>query len=472
MGDFATLSTALTGLHAHRRAIESIGHNVANVNTEGFTRRRVELAPAGGAQVGGIFARDDRVGAGVDVAGVIRLRDELLDLRARREMGGEAFAQRTAQIMTQVERTMPEPSEQGIAAQLAAFWGAWDDAAARPGDLPIRAALLARAEVLIGGFHTVAASLTDLHDGLLRDLRISIAQVNADAARVAELNGAIAAAIASKADPNDLADQRDLIVDRLVTTLGATTRSGEAGAVDVYLGGTALVRANRAEAIRLEVGGSLPSPLDGNGFPRVEVRWASDGYPVNGLGGSMAATRDGLNLLVPRALHQVDTVVANLVQGVNTLHQAGQGLDPVGDLNLSFFDPAATTARTVSLSADVAGQPSRIALAPAGAGLLDGSLGHRIAALSTAADGPDAAYRDLIGRLAVEVQSLSTRADVQRRIAQQAVEERAAMTGVSLDEEMAALVAAQRAYEASSRVLTTVDEMLDVLINRTGVVGR
>jgi flagellar hook-associated protein 1 FlgK len=104
--------------------------------------------------------------------------------------------------------------------------------------------------------------------------------------------------------------------------------------------------------------------------------------------------------------------------------------------------------------------------------VLDGSLGHQIADLATSAGAPDAIYRDLIGRLAVEVQSLTTRADVQRRISQQAVEERASMTGVSLDEEMAALVAAQRAYEASSRVLTTVDEMLEVLINRTGVVGR
>lgn len=472
MGDFATLSTALSGLYAHRRTIEAIGHNVANVNTDGFTRRRVELSPAGGAQVGGVFARDHRVGAGVDVAGVIRLRDELLDLRARREMAGEASISTAARIMSQIERTMPEPSELGMAAQLSAFWGAWDDAAARPGDLPIRAALLSRAEVLIGGFHTLAASLTDLRDGLLRDLQISVAQVNADAARVAELNDAIAAAVASNADANDLADQRDLIVDRLVRSLGATTRNGDAGAVDVYLGGAALVRANRADALKLEVGGPLTPPLDGNGFLRVELQWVSDGYAVTGLGGSVAATRDGLNVVVPRALHQVDGVVAALVTGVNSLHQSGQGLDPLVDVNLSFFDPAATTARTVRLSADVAGQPSRIALAPAGAGVLDGSLGHQIADLATSAGAPDAIYRDLIGRLAVEVQSLTTRADVQRRISQQAVEERASMTGVSLDEEMAALVAAQRAYEASSRVLTTVDEMLEVLINRTGVVGR
>ena len=142
------------------------------------------------------------------------------------------------------------------------------------------------------------------------------------------------------------------------------------------------------------------------------------------------------------------------------------------DVSLDFFDPTGTRASTIAISAAVAGQPSRIAAAALGGGPLDASVAQQLAALATSSTGADAAYQSLIGRLAVEAQSADRRDRVQELVVRQVDDARISVSGVNLDEELTAMVQEQRAYEAAARMLTTVDEMLDVLINRTGLVGR
>lgn len=473
MGDFAAINTALTGLLAHRRALETISHNIANAKTDGFTRRRAELSPLGAAAATGVWANaGDASIHGVEVTGITRLRDELLDQQVRRELGADANTSRAAEILAGIEQLMPEPSDDGIAAKLAAFWGAWDDAAARPNDIPTRQALLQNADNLATTFHRLAASFDALRGQLQDTLSTSVAQINADAIRVAELNNAIVAATAAGADAGDLQDQRDLIVDRLAKATGATSRAGEFGSVSVFLGGSTLVRDGEASALSVATGGALDPPLNTMGLNRTELRWSLDGYPVASLGGDSAALLAGINETVPSYLHEIDGLAAAVVSQVNTAHQSGHGLDTIADVNLNFFDPAGVTAATMGLSTDIAGQPSRVALAAGSGGDLDATLAHQIAALGDSSTGPDALHRALVSKLAIDVNVATNRSTVQTRITERAESERESIAGVSLDEEMTNLIATQHAFEASSRVLTAVDEMLDVLINRTGAVGR
>ena len=130
------------------------------------------------------------------------------------------------------------------------------------------------------------------------------------------------------------------------------------------------------------------------------------------------------------------------------------------------------------MSADVTGQPEHLAAGapvlpgPTAPGPFDGDQARAVAALADAAGGPAAAYRSMIAELGVEVRSARRRDDIQEQVTDAAEAQAQSVGGVSLDEEMANLIAAQRAYEASARVLTVVDQLLGVLIERTGVVGR
>lgn len=471
MSDFSTLHTALSGLLAHRRAMEVIGHNIANANTDGFTRRRIELRSTGASAAAALYSRRNAAGDGVDVVGVTRLRDEFLDIKMRRELGADGSSRQIAAIMNQIESVVPEPSDTGIAKQLSEFWGSWDDAAARPGDVAARTAVLERATTLAGTIGRASGSLTDLRTQLTDELSTGVDQVNADAKRVAELNAAIVSAVASGSDDHDLEDQRDLIIDRLGRSVGATARRRDDGAVDVFLGGSTLVRGDRADALTVVIGGTLDPPYAAMPLQKVDVRWASDGYAVNQLSGEVAGRLVGIGSLLPQYVTELDNVASTLVTTVNALHATGHGLDPL-DVNLSFFDPTGTTAATLAVSTDVAGQPARIALASGAGGDLDGSLGHTIAALVGSPTGADAVHRSFVGRLGVDTQSAVRRSDIQTKIAQQVDSDRKSASGMSLDEEMTSMVATQRAYEASARVLTAVDQLLDQLINRTGMVGR
>jgi flagellar hook-associated protein 1 FlgK len=206
------------------------------------------------------------------------------------------------------------------------------------------------------------------------------------------------------------------------------------------------------------------------GLERVEVQWTADDYPTGVANGSIAGYVNGANEVLPRYLTKLNDVASQLVTSVNALHTTGKDLDGVSGRN--FFDPTRTTAATISLSADVASQPRHLAAAAVAGGALDTTLAESIAKIGTATSGPDASYRSMIVGLGSEVQFLTNQADAQSGVVQRLDEDRKAVSGVNLDEEMVNLVAAQHAYSAAARVITTVDEMLDTLINRTGVVGR
>jgi flagellar hook-associated protein 1 FlgK len=179
-----------------------------------------------------------------------------------------------------------------------------------------------------------------------------------------------------------------------------------------------------------------------------------------------------INDVVPRYLSALDDIANTLVTSVNTMHAAGYGQDGVTGRN--FFDPAGTTAATIAISTDVAGQPSRLAAGapklpgPTAPGALDGNQARLIAALASSATGASTKYQTMISGMAIESRSAQQRADVQGTIADNAVKEADSVGSVSIDEEMTQMMEAQRAFQAASRVLSTVDDMLSFLIERTG----
>lgn len=458
MASISSLYTALSGINAQRRAMDVTSHNIANETTAGYHRQRVELAPISGAPVSAVFAGQGHKPRGVLVTGVSSARDALLEARAVREQATQSSTDLTATTLQRIEGIFGEPSDAGLAAQLSEFWGGWVDLADQPGGLATRTQVLERATSLIDALHQTATALSAVRDSAVDRVASLATTVNDVAAEVAALNATI---VANPNAANDLLDRRDLLVTSLAELAGAVGRPSGNGQVDVYIGG------------RSVVSGAVAQPLDGTGGT---LRWAFDGQPVAAPAGQAAALAVTITDLVPRHLAGLDDVAATVVTQVNALH--GVGYDQSGTTGRMFFDPAGLTAATIALSTDVAGQPAHVAAGapvfpgPTAPGALDGEQARLIAALADSAAGADASYRALVGGLAVETRGAVRRAELQHEITGAAVNDALQVTSVSLDEEMANLISAQRAYEASARVLTAVDELMDILINRTGVVGR
>lgn len=457
MPSISSLNTGVTGLNAQRRVLDVVSHNIANIGTEGYHRQRVELRAIGTQGGSALFSGGSR-SYGVDASRSTRLYDELIAQRAMREDASRSMMNLASSTMSTIEKIFPEPGDQGIASQLDAFWGAWSAVATSPGQTAPRQELLAQAQQLSASLNRAAADLQAVADTAMIRMGDLAVDVNGLAQQVADMNQAISS---SPVPLYDLMDRRDVVIQQIARLTGATTKPNPNGGTDVYIGNRALVV------------GDMVEKIDGASGT---LRWVSDSQPVTATSGEAVALAATMTDIVPRYRTALDNIASTLVTGVNALHVVGY--DQTSTTGRNFFDPANTTAATISLSADVAGQPGNIAAGapvmpgPTAPGVNDGGQAREIARLADAAAGANAQYRSMITGLATETRLATTRAATQEQMAENAILEAQSIGSVNIDEEMANMVAAQRAYEANARVITVVDEMLAFLIERTGVVGR
>jgi flagellar hook-associated protein FlgK len=455
MSDFNGLRIALSSLYAQRKALQVTGQNIANVNTEGYSRQRVELIADSGPVTPAIQSRYPGPGMGVLTGDTTRLRDQFLELRGYQEHAVHAGLEESQRVLSRIELAFDEPSDDGLSALISGFLAAFDDVANSPDDLAARSQLIEQARTLTAGFSQLDAALATQRSSSIDELASVVDEVNNAATRVAELNQNITSAINNGFSPNELMDQRDLLIGQLAEQVGVTVRPGENGTVDVFVGGTALVRGNRASELRVEVG-TDPAQT-------VRVTWASDSYPA-GVSGAAGGLLGAVNEVIPRYRNGLSAVITQLADEVNTLHRTGFALD--GSTGRDFFVTNASGA--VEVNPAIAADPRLVAAAAAAGATRDGSLAQRIAELT----GPGSTYHQLVVDLGVESQAVNRRAEVQASIVQHVDAARESAAGVNLDEEMTAMLQFQHAYDAAARFLTAIDQALDTLINSTGLVGR
>ncbi|MEM9200537.1 MAG: flagellar hook-associated protein FlgK [Actinomycetota bacterium] len=467
MTNISALQSALSGLIAQRKRLDTIGHNIANVGTDGYSRQRVDLKSGGNGPVPALFSDGLISGDGVDTTGISRYRDEFLEVRALDERSASSDLAAQSKYFERIELVHTEPSDDGLAASMDAFWSSFDEIANYPGEMPQRTAALEQANATVNQFQFMDEQMRALHRSAVGEAETIAERVNVLASEVASLNDAIRPLVLSNATPNDLLDQRDVALSELADLVGIRVENKEDGAVDVFIGGDTLVHS--ANTVEVEAVTAVDPGLADVGVQRLSFQWVGGG-DVNPTGGEAAGLLTMANTEIPDAIRALDGIANNFVTEVNAIHTVSQDLDT--NTGWNFFEPTGTTAATIALSADVDGQPRRISAAAVGAGELDASAAQAIAALRDTDGGAADQYAELVGGLGVQVASVRARSTAQTSVLQRVDEARLSARAVNLDEEMIDMVAAQRAYEASARVINAVDEMLDVLVNRLGLIGR
>ncbi|MGC9669220.1 flagellar hook-associated protein FlgK [Planosporangium sp. 12N6] len=462
MSTFSGLTGALSALHAQRRAMDVTGQNIANANTDGYSRQRVNLEATGGSSVPAIYSTPNGANGGVTVTDVTRIQDAFLEARARIEHGQSAYLAGQQQVYSRLEQVFKEPSDTGLQKQLSEFWSSWHDLVNRPGDPAARSQVLATGTTLANTIQSSYATLGSLWGTTREQLDGYVTDLNGAAARVAQLNQAIVRNGQAGQPANELADQRDLLIMHISELTGASALARPDGSVDVFLGGSPLV--SGASFRQLSVTGA--QRMADQGASPVQLVWDKPANtPAAVTSGSIAAAMETLSTTLPGIGAGLDAVTATLANTVNAQHKLGQ--DPQGDPGEDFF----TSTKAVDFAVAIT-DTNKIAAAKAGAGPLDSGNADALAALATAANGADREYRQFIINLGSAKQTVDRRMAIQDVVTTDVDSARSAQSGVNLDEEMTNLISYQRAYQAASRVMTTVDDMLDTLINRTGLVGR
>ena len=467
MSTFSGLSGALSALYAQRQGMDVTGQNIANANNTGYSRQRIDLQSVGGSPVPAMYATSDGIGSGVTVTGVGRVQDMFLEARGRVEHARNSYLTDQNQVYTEVQQAFNEPSDNGVQAQLNDVWSSWHDLTNNPGDQAVRAQVLARATTLADTLHSTHDALASLFTTTRQQLDTYAADVNATASQIASLNQTIVQATNGGLPSNDLADQRDALVMHLSEIGGATALPQSNGSVSVYLGGSSLVAGSTTRQIA--VAGA--QRLEDVGVSPVALSWQDTGTPLSMQNGQMASMMQTLGTTLPGYAAQLDGVAANLASAVNTQHAAGY--DQSGNPGGPFFVSSDGTPINASNITVGITDPKLIAAASTtaagGGGTLDGGNADAVAAIGTSVNGPDATYRQLIANLGVAGQTADHNAGIQSSLTNAVDSARQAQSGVNLDEEMTNLISYQRAYEAASRVITTIDSTLDTLINHTGV---
>jgi flagellar hook-associated protein 1 FlgK len=474
MSTFGALNTAFTGLTAARAAMNTAGQNIANANTEGYTRQRVNVSAVGApANVGLAASTRPLDGQGVNVDAVARLGNAFADSRVRMSAAQAGYAGARAEALSGIEANLHEPGADGISSQLHTFWANWGDVANQPDSPATGGVLLQNAAVLtskIAGGYTALDNQWTTTRGTVDTMA---ADLNTSASQVAALNGQIRSALAAGGSANELIDQRAQLATNIATLAGGTVRDNPDGTLDVVVGGNAIVSGTTTRAVTVTGAVRLD---DAAGAP-VRLEWADRaGQSVAMDGGKLAGT---LSVLAPaaagnggpiaEAAKAYDGLAATLAAAVNTAHQAGSTVS--GATGTDFFTFAAGTHPALALRVAPA-DSSGLATGTPGAGAYDGSNADLISQLGAGAASPDYTWSTIVTSTGVTAKSELLRSQLADAVSTAAVQAQASGAGVDLDEENVNLLAAQHAYQAAARVMSAIDEALDVLINRTGLVGR
>ncbi len=469
MSTFSGLNTAASGLAAARRAMDVVGQNIANQNTVGYTRQRVMTQAITPPGVVGGFQTTPVPGQGVSVISIARAGDLVLDARVRDTLSASGYWSTRALAATTAEAALAEPTKEGLAARLSEFWAGWQDLANTPDSGAAAAVVIESgkelASHLAGGYRAVTDQWSQVRGTVDR----TVADVNAAAVQLASLNRDIREALAAGRSANELIDQRGVLAEDLAGTVGSIATIEADGTMTVRVDGNALVSGDHAR--QLQTGGAASMEAG----TRVTLTWADAPTVPIALGGGELGGM--LSVLAPASeggtlaslADAYNRVATSLVTALNAQHNAGvtAGGAPGGD----FFaiDPAGPAAAGVRV---VVGSAADLALGAPGAGGHDTTNADAISQLGRGAGSPDRVWGDSVATFAVHTAGDVQRARLADTTAITAASARQSVSAVDGDEETINLVTYQAAYQAAARVVTAVDEALDTVINRMGLVGR
>ena len=475
MSTFSGLNTAYTGLVAARQGINVVGQNMVNMNSEGYTRQRsVQSANGSLAQVGPLFGQV-KPGQGVSVTGIQRLGDNLLDAKARTSVAASGYWGVRANELSTLQASLNEPGTTGISAQLTKVWAAWSGVGLKTGDASASAVLIEESKALANQI-AVGYTAVDTQWSQLRTDTVGLAsELNHAASEVASLNGLIRSTIAAGGSANELIDQRNLRITTISTLTGASVRHMADGTAEVLVGGNALVSGDKSYAVAVTgtpaMLGAAANPVKLSWVTRPDVPVTLDGGEIAGaLSTLSAANATGTGGALAEAAAKYNGFAQEIADKVNAVHRTGTLPDGV-TTGLDFFAVTAGVPAALGLTVIPTGVGG-IATAKPGAGGADGSIADAIASLGKAADSPDKSWSTIVTGIAVATRTGLQQSVVADLSTKAAVGNQLANSSVDLDDENISLLTFQTAYQAAARLMTSVDETLDTLINRTGIVGR
>jgi len=458
-GIFQSLDIARRAIWASRLGMDVTSHNIANVNTPGYSRQRVENRAAYPLQL-----PQGQLGLGVSAEMIVRVRNGMLDAQYRQTAFTLGNASVKEKLYSEIESIISEPDENSVGNLMTEFFSEFSNLAADPESTSIRNLVRQKAQTLVQTFHHKNDQLNLMKQSIQKEVGSAVSQINEISRQIAKLNQQISSGEAGGGSANDLRDRRDMLIDRLSEYVKVTYSEDQLGRVTVNGEGFNLVSGTKANELSVESVGEKGTPslklVSESGKTQI-IRY-----------GKLGGLIEMYNQTIPDLLNKLDTLASNLAEEVNRFHRAGQGL-PKGDpptpsTGINFF--TGNSAATLNISVEVMEDVANIAASN------DGSPGNGDVAMAIAnvrnqkifngrTQTLDDYYTGMISSLGEEIQKVQNTVQSQEMLKDQIENQREAVSGVSLDEEMTNLIKYQRSFEAAAKVVRVVDEIMQTVID-------
>jgi len=546
---FLGLNTALSGLFANQRSLGIVSHNIANANTEGYSRQVMNtVAYKPDVLPGGMGT----LGVGVDVTAVKQIRDNYLDFKYRVENSVKGEWDARASVLTELEGIFNEPSDSSIAELLDQYYESLQSLQKNPENLTARTLVRQNTIALSEGTQRISNMLKDLQADLNYQFKSAVGEINSIADQIAKLNGTIYKAELEGGIANDVRDQRNVLVDQLSKLVNVDYYEDEQNRFYVLVGGQQLVAHYRADTLNLVAREQKINEDDDDEI--MDVEW-SNGNKLNLYSGKLLGLRDvrdnitGDKKGIPYYIDKLNEFIDTFTTTFNNIHEEGYGLDgSTGNYMFTIDNMTTAEYKTYLLTKGLNG----IAADEVTASVMNGvsalpedqklnKIKENIAKIFTnnpayegktvkeidgkyyvvdrmkatevtiakdledlnkfatatklediPGDGtnvlkliatrhdvelyewgaPEDYIKSLVSNLGVDAAESNRVSKNQALLVNEYSTARDSIMGVSLDEEMANMIKYQTAYNANARMVNVFDEMLDLVVNRLGTVGR
>lgn len=476
---FGGLYISVSGIYANKKALDTVSHNIANVNNPNYVRQSAIHAESSYSKTTDVRFQK---GTGVSVQQIRQIRDEFLDIKLRREMATFGYHSTKAEILSEVEIIFDSEFQE----VMNYFWKGWEELSKEPDSLTIRALLHENAVAFTTTANHISTQLDNLQFNLNKEMLNKAEEVNNILRNVADLNYKIKTieAYGQNISANDYRDNRNAYLDRLSELIPITYYENQYGEAVVSLNGRDLINGDYFSPIDIR--------LDDKGHGQIHWSDTGDKIDLNGMG-KLGGYIDARDQVIVEYRERLNILVGELARAINTIHK--EGFDLEGNKGEDFFvitnpKDAAASIKVNPILEDF----NKMAVSGSGA-KGDGTIAKEILDLR---EKPlfkeygeyefddegyvyeenkisltiDDFYRDLILKLGLERQDSRDMAQNQTMLIKQIDERKREISTVSLDEEMANMLKYQHSYIANSRVINAIDEMIDQVVNRLGLVGR
>lgn len=445
------MSSALSGLQTQQILIDLTSTNVANVNTDGYSRQTAEVSATSSG--------------GVEVTDVTRETDAytIKQLNAASEDCGELETK--LQYLESIEAVFDESEGSGLSEALSDFFSAWSDLSNDASGATERSALVSEATTLANTLNEQYSDLMEIQQEIDADIASMVDDINSLTEQIADLNQKILQAGNSGVNTNTYQDERDALITELSSLVDISYLENDNGQVYIQLSnGKALVSGSTSWSLGTETDTSTGLQnvtwIDGDGNETVITQGIS--------GGSLGGAIEVRDEVIPEYLDNLDELASEIITQVNSLHTSGY--DANGDAGIDFFtgtgaaDMAVNTdivtdTDLIAASATSDGAPGDSTIAVAMAELEDSSL------LNSGTSTLQEYYSSIVSKIGSLVEDTTSSYEYQSDLVEYYNNYRESVSGVSSDEELANLVLYQNAYEACAKVMSVLDELLETIIS-------